>query len=260
MAGPAPIPVAPTEGHPAAVPTRTLGGAPPQPDLGSVESYGTGDTAYALKGGTGVTIAKSGNALEISFDPATVPAADIPISAIAEGPADTVLTTNSAGTAPQWSKIADANVDAAAGVAYSKLGTPDGADYITPQTFQSINDAKGTLTDQQPENVQTTNATVTTIQTFALPSDTTTILTAVITAIKDDMTVGAAYVRTAAFRNNAGAVAQIGATQDGGTFEDDSAWDATVDFSGTSARVRVTGAAATNIRWSSVFSALTVLP
>lgn len=65
MAGPAPIPTARIEGHSPAPPTRNDGGAPPQPNLGSVEDADTHETAYALRAGTGVSIAKVGGALEI---------------------------------------------------------------------------------------------------------------------------------------------------------------------------------------------------
>ena len=44
-----------------------------------------------------------------------------PITTLALGAADTVLKMNSAGTAYEYGKIANANVDASAGIAYSKL-------------------------------------------------------------------------------------------------------------------------------------------
>lgn len=117
---------------------------------------------------------------------------------------------------------------------------------------------KSQVTSTRPVTVTTTDATVTTLDSFTLATDTTVVVTYVVTAIKDDETQAATYVRTACFRNDSGTVSQVGSTQDGGTFEDDAAWDCTIDNSTTTIRCRVTGKAATNIRWACVSERLKV--
>lgn len=172
------------------------------------------------------------------------------------------LTTNhvlkvSGASATTYGYVVNANIDSAAAIDYSKFGS--GTQSLAAQQFSSTVDTKGTLVDVQPKNVQTTDATATTIDSFTIASNTTLIVTTVITAVKSDNTQGAAYFRTAAFRNNAGTVAQISTTQDGGTFEDDSSWDVTVDNVTTTVRIRVTGKAATTIRWTCVSTRLEVI-
>lgn len=172
------------------------------------------------------------------------------------------LTTNhllkvSGVSATSYGYLVNANVDAAAAIDYFKLGT--GNQSIGAQQFSSTVDTKGTIIDVQPKNVQTTNATVTTLDSFTIASDTTLVISAVITAVKSDNTQGAAYIRTAAFRNSGGSVSQISTTQDGGTFEDDADWDTTIDNSTTTIRIRVTGKAATTIRWTCVTTRLEVI-
>lgn len=194
------------------------------------------------------------------------------------------LTTNhilkvSGAAATSYGYIVNANVDAAAAIAYSKLNLATsivnadisssaaidysklgvGSQTIGAQQFTSTVDAKGVIVDVQPKNVQTTNATVTTLDSFTIATNTTLIISAVITAVKSDNSQGASYIRTAAFRNNAGTVAQISTTQDGGTFEDDATWDATIDNLTTTIRIRVTGKAATTIRWTCVSSRVEVI-
>lgn len=142
-------------------------------------------------------------------------------------------------------------------LSYAKLGT--GTQQYGVQQLESTVDTKGTFIKVEPKNVQTTNATVTTLDSFTIASNTTLIISAVITAVKSDNTQGAAYIRTAAFRNNGGTVAQIGTTQDDGTLEDDSTWNATIDNSTTTIRIRVTGKAATTIRWTCVTTRLQVI-
>ncbi len=154
--------------------------------------------------------------------------------------------------------ILNADINASAAIDYSKLGT--GTQSIGAQQFNSTVDTKGTTRDVQPKNVQTTDATVTTLDSFTIASNTTLVVSAAITAVKSDNSQGASYFRSAAFRNNAGSVSQISATQDGGTFEDDVVWDATIDNSTTTIRIRVTGKAATTIRWTCVSTRLEVIP
>ena len=123
----------------------------------------------------------------------------------------------------------------------------------------SSNDAKGTETDTNPVHVQTTDATVTTLDSFTLASGTALLVSWNVTAIKSDSTQAAGYLVSATFRNNAGTVAAVGSVQVI-AMEDDAAWDCTIDNSGTTIRLRITGKASTTIQWSAVCSRLTVIP
>jgi hypothetical protein len=139
------------------------------------------------------------------------------------------------------------------------FGAATGAVTIAGQSYTTTVDAKGTLVTKEPVNVGTTDATVTTLDSFTLASNTAVTWSVTVTAVKSGMTQAAGYSRTATFRNNAGTVTQVGATQDGYTVEDDAAWDVTIDNSTTTIRCRVTGVAATNIRWTCVSSRLEVV-
>ncbi len=156
------------------------------------------------------------------------------------------------------SNVVNATVSSSAAIVYSKLGTT-GTETIVSQQFDTNINAKGTLRTVEPKNVQTTDATVTTLDSFTLASNTGVVWTAVVTAVKSDKSQAAAYIRTACFRNNAGTVAQVSTTQDGGTFEDDSTWDCTLDFTGTTCRIRVTGKAATTVQWTCTSQRLEVI-
>lgn len=145
---------------------------------------------------------------------------------------------------------------------YAQIGAPAGTESITPQEFQSTVNNKGTEIDRQPQKVNTTDATpaVCAFLDTSGFSDGGIIITAVISAIKANGQQQGAYVRTAAFRRTLGILVQTGTTQDGGTFEDDAAWDTTMAANGDNIEVQVTGKAATNITWTSVFTALQVVP
>lgn len=121
------------------------------------------------------------------------------------------------------------------------------------------NNAKGTATDVNPVNVQTTDATVTTLDSFSVPSNSTVIVSWLVSAVRSTLAEGAGYLVTAAYRNNAGTVTQIGSAQVT-SLEDTSAWAATADFTGTTARLRVTGEAAKTIQWSALQTRLVVIP
>jgi len=101
------------------------------------------------------------------------------------------------------------------------------------------------------EAVQTSDATVTSLSTFTTKPSKAYLVTAKVVALNaTDLTQGAGYVRYASFRTDAaGVLTQIGATAATATIEDNAAWDATIDASGTDIRVRVTGAAATLVNW-----------
>lgn len=103
--------------------------------------------------------------------------------------------------------------------------------------------------------VATTNATVTTLHTVAIPANTTVQLTAYVVARRTGGASGTAedgagYVIYATLKNVAGVATIIGAVSAIYTAEDQAAWDATIDVDGGgNARVRVTGAAGNNVTW-----------
>ncbi len=59
----------------------------------------------------------------------------------------------------------------------------------------------------------------------------------------------AGYVRYGVFKNIAGTLALVGSVTATATIETNSAWDCTLDASGTTIRVMVTGAAGVDIAW-----------
>lgn len=100
----------------------------------------------------------------------------------------------------------------------------------------------------------TTDATVTTLHTTTIPASTTVHLLAHVTArrtggVAGTAEDGAAYVVAAAIKNVAGTATIIGAVGAIFTAEDQAAWDATIDVTGATARVRVTGAVDNNVTW-----------
>lgn len=135
-------------------------------------------------------------------------------------------------------------------------GTPS----LSGASTSTTNNAKGTATDVNPVNVQTTDATVTTLDSFTLANNTSVVVSWLVTAVKSDNTQAAGYAVSAVFRNNAGTVTQVGSTSVTVLGEDDSVWDATADVSGTTVRLRVTGKAATTIQWTAILTRLAVIP
>jgi hypothetical protein len=136
-------------------------------------------------------------------------------------------------------------------------GTPT----ISAATIVTSVDTKGTNTDRQPVHVQTTDATVTTLDSFTIASGSTVALSWMVTCIKSDSSAAGAFQCTAVFRNNAGTVAQVGSSSTmvlGSDFA--STCTATIDNSTTTIRLRVTGVAATTIQWTAVATQLTVIP
>lgn len=99
--------------------------------------------------------------------------------------------------------------------------------------------------------VPTTNATVTTVDSFNPTNDRVVFVIAKVFARRSTGAQGAGYTLCATFRDSAGVVTQIGATTAIATHEDDATWNATLDTDGTLIRVRVTGVAAVNIDWQS---------
>lgn len=103
-----------------------------------------------------------------------------------------------------------------------------------------LGSGSGTLT--------TSDSVEQTLYSFTAATGYDYMITAYVAAMKSDSTVGAGYMVTGAVRNNGGTLALIGATQTA-IFEDDATWNATLDVSGTSIRLRVQGATSTTINW-----------
>jgi hypothetical protein len=125
------------------------------------------------------------------------------------------------------------------------------------ETFSSTNNAKGTVRDASPVNVQTTNATVTTLDSFTLATGTAVYVSWLVTAVRSTLAEAKGFTVAGVFRNNGGTVTQEGASS---TPLGTPAWTAVTDFSGTQIRLRVTGAASTTIQWTAVMTRLEVIP
>lgn len=100
--------------------------------------------------------------------------------------------------------------------------------------------------------VQTTDGTETTCYTFTPSSNSTVDLDVVVIGHKSDHSQGGRYHRSAAVRTTGGTANLVGlGTVDtiGVDKEDDIAWDVTVDVTGATARVRVTGAVGDTVTW-----------
>jgi hypothetical protein len=102
----------------------------------------------------------------------------------------------------------------------------------------------------------TTDATVTTLHTFATASNTSYLITAHVIARRTGGTAGSAsdsasYMLAWGVKNAAGTVTAIGgaAVTNLHTAEDQAGWAATLDIDTTNVRVRVTGAADNSITW-----------
>ena len=120
----------------------------------------------------------------------------------------------------------------------------------TATTTHDNGEAKTTGRDIIPTSIQTTDGTVTNLYTFA----TTTARVYVLRGLVSCATATAAgyglWSIEALFDNQAGTLTQRAASPVSLIAESSAALNVTVDVSGTSLRVRVTGLAATNIRWT----------
>lgn len=101
-------------------------------------------------------------------------------------------------------------------------------------------------------NTTTTDATVTTLQTIAIPTDTTVLIEARVTARRTGGSAGtngdsAYYIVRGRAKNIAGTVTLHDVISE--ESEDQAGWDADLDVDSTDVRVRVTGAVDNNITW-----------
>lgn len=108
----------------------------------------------------------------------------------------------------------------------------------------------------------TTDATATTLQLVTVPTDSVMYLKAKIVGRRTGGTNGAngdsaVYERSAKFKNVGGTVSVLNLQSDY-TSEDQLTWNGTLDVSGASARMRVTGAANNNITWTVTYEVITL--
>jgi hypothetical protein len=102
--------------------------------------------------------------------------------------------------------------------------------------------------------VSTTDATVTTLGSYTIPTDTTVVIETFITARRTGGVSGTAgdsagYKLTNTYKNVSGTITLVGTLNQAVLGEDQILWDGTEDISGTAVRVRVTGASGNNISW-----------
>lgn len=109
------------------------------------------------------------------------------------------------------------------------------------------------------KRVDTADATVTDIHTWTIFDEAVSLVDVSVVAIKTDGSAGASYKRSITFRRTGGTVSTIGSVHDNQTDETASTWDVTVDNNTSTGRVRVTGAAATDIIWHATIRVQSVL-
>lgn len=97
--------------------------------------------------------------------------------------------------------------------------------------------------------VQTTDATVTTLATVAIPTDTAVGFLVRVVSIRNDQTEALQIVDAFLVKNNAGTLVQVGTATRVHVNRSVAAWDVTHVISGTNLLVRVTGEAAKTIDW-----------
>ncbi len=215
-------------------------------------------------GGTGITSLGTGVATWFGTPSganlASALSSVLPLTSVGS-PTSTGLVKVSAGA---WvsaaATLVNADVSSSAAIDYSKMGAS--AQSLSAVTsFVTTVDAKCTVASREPVHVQTTDATVTTLDSVSLGNATgSTVVTWIVSAIKSDASAAAGYSVSAIFKNNAGTVAQVGTTTVTVLGETNSAWDCTIDNSTSTLRLRVTGAAATTIQWGATGSAVTTVP
>jgi hypothetical protein len=97
---------------------------------------------------------------------------------------------------------------------------------------------------------QTTNATLTTVETVTINEGETVLVEVEILARKSDLTQGACYILRRAFRRASGGNATaLGALVTVMGAEDDTNWDAKIEASGANIVIQIQGIAATTINW-----------
>ena len=126
-----------------------------------------------------------------------------------------------------------------------------GSSVLNYSTTSTGDDPKVTIYQQR---VTTTDATVTTLHTVAIPTSTTVLIKGFIVARRTGGASGtaedgAAYEFSAVYKNVAGTATLIGAAIITVVGESQAGWDVTLVVSTSNVQIRVTGAAANNITW-----------
>lgn len=120
-----------------------------------------------------------------------------------------------------------------------------------------VNNFSGLVFNQYAPSVKTTDATVTTTQVVNIPDNAIILIEAYVTGQRTGGTAGTAgdgagYIRRGLYKRTGGAApALVGSVADGFTAESQAGWDCTLDVSGNTVRVRVTGAVNNNVTWNS---------
>ena len=112
-------------------------------------------------------------------------------------------------------------------------------------------------------SVSTSDATVSNVQSIAIPTNCTVMIKSKIVGARTGGTAGvlgdsAAYERTSVFKNINGSVT-VHKRQSDYTFEDQSSWNGLMSVSGTDAVIQVQGAANNNVSWH-VTSYIQIVP
>lgn len=156
-----------------------------------------------------------------------------------------------------WNLILNNNGDNIAGVAAPF--TVRGYNLEVKTTLNNGNWLLSSSNKRITATVDTTTATVTTLDSFTIPTNSVVLVEAKILARRTGGAVGAvgdsaSYIRRARYKNVGGTVTVLSVTTEY-TSEDVAGYNATLDATGTTGRVRVTGVANTNITW---FSSLAI--
>ncbi len=103
----------------------------------------------------------------------------------------------------------------------------------------------------QSATVQTTDATQTTCGTYSVPTNSAVTAKLLVTALKSDFSASCGWEILVTVRNSGGTLTiEGGGAIIIGPTDSATTWAVTVDTSGTSLRLRVTGAGATTIDWT----------
>ena len=116
-------------------------------------------------------------------------------------------------------------------------------------TTRNASTAKVEVINKVLPQVQTTNATLTTLYTFALTNNAINKVSVEVIGIRNNVDQGAAYDLACTVRADAGVYNLIGSISSYAS-EDDPDWHATLALSGSNLLIQVTGKAATTIGWS----------
>lgn len=133
---------------------------------------------------------------------------------------------------------------------------------LSGASTSTSNNAKGTCTDVNPVNVQTTTTGNTLLDSFALAtSDSAVIASWMVVGIKSDGTQAAGFMVSACVRNDSGTLSHsAGSPVVSVVGRDDSAWSSTVDFSGTTVQLQVAGNTGDTVQWTAIRTSLAVIP